>query len=83
MGRLGLAPSTLRPDRGRAQASVSIDLCWSEGAESSQTSDAVSANLLLRLQNWLHELDFDLVGVMRSEDSDGRIIEMAIDIRRR
>ena len=83
MGRLGLDPSTLRPDQGRSQASVSIHLSWSELTESSQTSAEVSANLLLRLHNWLHELDFDLVGVMRGEDASGRITEMAIDIQRR
>ena len=87
VGRPGLDPGTLRPENGRSQASVSIHLSFSKDVESSQTSAKVSVNLLLRLHNWLHELDFNLVGVMRGEDSNrnpsGRITEMAIDTQRR
>ncbi len=61
--------------------SVSIRLFWLEAAQSLPTSADVSSNLLLRLHNWLQELDIDLVGVMRSESSDCRIAEIAIDIQ--
>jgi hypothetical protein len=83
VGRPGLDRGTLRPSQGRSQAFVSIHLSWAGDAEGSHASADVSSNLLLRLHNWLHELDFGLVGVIRSEDSDGRITEMAIDIQQR
>jgi hypothetical protein len=81
VGRLGLDPSTLRPSKSRWQVSVSMHLSWSRRIESSPTSARVSSDFLLRLHNWLHELEFGAVGVIRSEDSSGRIIETLVDIR--
>ena len=82
MGRLGLDPSTLRPSQGRPQASLSVHLSWSNRSESSPASVEVSSSLLFRLQNWLHELDFELVGIIRNDDSDGRITETIVNTQR-
>ena len=81
MGRLGLDPSTLRTSQARSHASVSIHLSWSKDKYSSPASADVLSNLLVRLHNWLHELDFDLVGEIRSQESSGRIIETIIDVQ--
>jgi hypothetical protein len=79
VGRPGLDPGTLRPSQRRSQASVSVHLSWSVSTESSLASADVSSNLLLRLHNWLQELDFGIVAVIRSEDFDGRTTQMVID----
>src|ERR1017187_7594759 len=66
VGRLGLDSSTLRLCSGRAEASVSIYLSWSDDTERSTACETVSSHLLLRLHNWLRELDFGVVGAMRN-----------------
>ena len=81
VGRPGLDPGTLRPSQRRSRAFVSIHLSWSKDMESSPASAEVSANLLLRLHNWLQDLDLGLVSVIRSEDLDGRTNEMDINIQ--
>jgi hypothetical protein len=62
---------------------VPIHLSLSEDTDRSLTSAAASSDLLLRLHNWLHELDFGAVGVIWSEDSAGRINDMIVYIQRK
>ncbi len=47
--------------------------------ESAPMSADGSSNLLLKPHHWLQELDFGLVGVIRIEDSDGRVTELVIE----
>lgn len=47
---------------------MAIHLSWSRRIEGSPTSVDVSSNLFLVLRNWLQELDYEVVRIMRTED---------------
>lgn len=81
VGHPGLDPGTLGSGQSCSQPSLFVHLTWSEGLESSLASAGIPPNLFLRLHNWLHELDVGFTGVIRLEDSKGRVIETRIDSR--
>lgn len=64
MSRPGLDPGTLGADLGRPSASLVVHISWSKPSVNPPTSADVLSNLVLRLQNWLHELGPGVVGVM-------------------
>ena len=78
VGRPGLDPGTLGSILGRPSASVDVHLSWLEGSASPPSSTEVLSNLGLRLQDWLHDAGFGVVGVMQFANSNGEKFELRI-----
>ncbi len=79
VGRPGLDPGTLGSILVRSGASLDVHLSWLEGSASPPSSAEVLSNLGLRLQDWLHETGFGVVGVMRFSNSIGERFELRIE----
>lgn len=70
MGLVGLDPGTFGSKVECSEPVVLVRLTWSQSPTCSHTFAEVSSRLLLRLQNWLYELDVEEFGDIRIRDSD-------------
>ncbi len=79
VGRPGLDPGTLGSLLDRPCASFDVHLSWLEGLSSPPSSTEVLSNLGLRLQVWLQNAGFGVVGVMQFANSNGEKFELRIE----
>ncbi len=56
-----------------------IQVSWSEASVSPPTSEEILSNLGLRLQDWLQDACFGVVGVMRFENVEGASFELRFE----
>ena len=60
-------------------ASLDVYLSWLEGSSSPPSSAEVLSNLGFRLQVWLHDAGFGVVGVVQFANSNGEMFELRIE----
>jgi hypothetical protein len=78
VGRPGLDPGTLGPERQGPHSSIDIHLSWSSETAGPPPSREVLFDLVLRLSNWLSIETAGVVGVLRAQDAEGAMVHIRV-----